>query len=62
MTVPFTVVDDGNASPRFMRMTLYNIPTTTDIYKNCNAPLGFALQPLAELGPNEVSHFSIGSC
>jgi hypothetical protein len=35
-------------------MTLYNIPTTSEIYKNCNVPLGFALQPLADIPDSEV--------
>jgi protein transport protein SEC24 len=50
----FTAIDEGNSSPRFMRMTTYSIPTASDVQKSCQIPLGFALQPLADLGAGEV--------
>ena len=52
--MPCSVVDDGNASPKFMRMTLYNIPTTSEILKNSHIPFGFLLTPLADQLSTEV--------
>lgn len=33
VTTQFTVVDQGNASPRFMRSTMYTVPVTIDMMK-----------------------------
>jgi protein transport protein SEC24 len=33
VTTPFTVVDRGMASPRFIRSTLYAAPATPDLHK-----------------------------
>ena len=51
---PFIVSDDGNCSPRFMRMTLYSAPTTADLLNSSHIPFGAIIQPLAELGVEEV--------
>lgn len=48
----FTVVDEGNCSPRFMRPTLHQIPTTKDMITN-QLPLAVTLQPMAECAPGE---------
>lgn len=39
VTTQFTVVDQGNASPRFMRSTMYTVPVTIDIMKQVSACL-----------------------
>ena len=33
VTTKFVVHDQGNASPRFIRSTIYTVPTTSDIVK-----------------------------
>lgn len=33
VTTKFTVDDQGNASPRFIRSSMYSVPTTADIIK-----------------------------
>ncbi|KAJ2702413.1 COPII coat Sec23p-Sfb3p heterodimer component [Coemansia sp. IMI 209128] len=49
----FTAVDDGNSNPRFMRMTMGNVPHTEELLKASHLPLGIIVQPLAELAPSE---------
>lgn len=38
VTTNFVTQDQGNASPRYIRSTMYTVPTTTDIIKQvyCN--------------------------
>ncbi|KCV72359.1 hypothetical protein H696_01752 [Fonticula alba] len=43
-----SIIDDGNCSPHFIRSTMYQIPTTSDLQKSCKIPFGFVLQPFAE--------------
>ncbi|KAI9033292.1 Sec23/Sec24 trunk domain-containing protein [Hyaloraphidium curvatum] len=47
------ISDDGNASPRLMRITTYNIPATEELCNMSHLPLGLVIQPLAELRPDE---------
>ncbi|KAI8910290.1 Sec23/Sec24 trunk domain-containing protein [Gorgonomyces haynaldii] len=50
----YRAVDEGNCNPRFMRSTLYNIPTSDDVAKLSSIPLGLIVQPLADLDPQEA--------
>ncbi|KAL2163445.1 hypothetical protein VTH06DRAFT_5502 [Thermothelomyces fergusii] len=52
--VSFVAFDQGNASPKFARLTLNNIPATADGLKSTGLPLGLVLQPLAPLQPGEL--------
>ncbi|PSS08957.1 hypothetical protein M430DRAFT_53537 [Amorphotheca resinae ATCC 22711] len=52
--VPFVAFDQGNASPKFTRLTLNNIPSTSDALRSTGLPLGLVLQPLAPLQPGEL--------
>lgn len=45
----------GNASPRFIRCTAYNVPCTADMAKQSQVPLAAVIKPLATLPPDEVS-------
>lgn len=47
-SVPFVAVDQGNSSPRYIRLTMNNIPTSADLLKTTGLPLGLILQPLAD--------------
>lgn len=53
-TVPFVAYDQGNASPKFARLTMNNIPSTADALHSTGLPLGLLLQPLAPLQPGEL--------
>ncbi|KAI6247187.1 hypothetical protein HI914_04885 [Erysiphe necator] len=52
--VSFVAIDQGNASPKFMRLTMNNIPSTADALSSTGLPLGLLLQPLAPLQPGEL--------
>lgn len=51
--VPFVAHDQGNSSPKYARLTLNNIPSTSDFLSSTALPLGMILQPLARLDPGE---------
>lgn len=52
--VPFVAVDQGNSSPKFARLTLNNIPSSSDSLSSTGLPLGLVLQPLAPLQAGEM--------
>ena len=45
----------GNANPRFIRSTMYNIPCTSDMIKSSHIPFAISVTPFAQVGPQEVS-------
>lgn len=45
--VPFVAHDQGNSSPKHARLTLNNIPSTSEALASTALPLGIVLQPLA---------------
>lgn len=47
------IVDEGNCSPRFMRSTMYQLPTTEDLCHSSKIPLGMIIQPFARQHPRE---------
>ncbi|OJJ51419.1 hypothetical protein ASPZODRAFT_127488 [Penicilliopsis zonata CBS 506.65] len=51
--IPFVAHDQGNSSPKYCRLTLNNIPSTSDFLSSTALPLGMILQPLARLDPGE---------
>ncbi|PWY87907.1 Sec23/Sec24 family protein [Aspergillus sclerotioniger CBS 115572] len=51
--IPFVAHDQGNSSPKYARLTLNNIPSTSDFLSSTALPLGMVLQPLARLDPGE---------
>ncbi|KAI9654972.1 MAG: COPII coat Sec23p-Sfb3p heterodimer component [Bathelium mastoideum] len=51
--IPFVAFDQGNASPKFTRLTLNNIPASHDHLSSTGLPLGLMLQPLASLQEGE---------
>jgi protein transport protein SEC24 len=52
--VPFVAIDQGNSSPKYARLTLNNIPSTSDSLTATGLPLGLVLQPLAPLQAGET--------
>ncbi|ROW07342.1 hypothetical protein VMCG_03931 [Cytospora schulzeri] len=53
-SVSFVAVDQGNSSPKFARMTMNNIPATSEELHKTGLPLGLMLQPLARVQPGEA--------
>lgn len=53
VTTKFVVQDQGNASPRFIRSTMYNVPITQDIMKQTAVPFSLVLSPMARLEKDE---------
>lgn len=51
--VPFVAQDQGNSSPKYARLTLNNIPSTSSFLSQTGLPLGLILQPLAPLQAGE---------
>lgn len=51
--IPFVAHDQGNSSPKYARLTLNNIPSTSDFLSSTALPLGMTLQPLARPDPGE---------
>ena len=51
--VPYVAHDQGNSSPKFARLTLNNIPSTSEALSATALPLGLVLQPLASLQAGE---------
>ncbi|XP_063217274.1 protein transport protein Sec24C [Bacillus rossius redtenbacheri] len=52
VTTDFSVQDGGNASPRYIRSTMYSVPATVDMMKQTGVPFGLVIAPMAE----EESH------
>uniref|UniRef100_A0A3Q3GPL1 SEC24 homolog C, COPII coat complex component n=1 Tax=Labrus bergylta TaxID=56723 RepID=A0A3Q3GPL1_9LABR len=59
VTTNFQVKDQGNASPRFIRCTAYNIPCTADMAKQSQVPLAAVIKPLATLPPDEIPPYLV---
>ncbi|KAG8233361.1 hypothetical protein J437_LFUL005822 [Ladona fulva] len=55
VTTKFITQDQGNASPRFIRATMYSVPATMDMMKQTAVPFGLVISPLARLMEGESS-------
>ncbi len=53
VTTKFVVRDYGNASPRFIRSTMYNVPATPDMIKQTGVPFALVISPFAQVGEGE---------
>lgn len=51
--VPYVTRDQGNSSPKYARLTLNNIPSTSEALSVTSLPLGLVLQPLAPVQEGE---------
>lgn len=47
VTTNFITQDQGNASPRYIRSSMYNVPATIDMMKQTAVPFGIVVSPLA---------------
>eukprot|EP00512_Aurantiochytrium_limacinum_P013154 CAMPEP_0171579746 /NCGR_PEP_ID=MMETSP0961-20121227/8639_1 /TAXON_ID=87120 /ORGANISM="Aurantiochytrium limacinum, Strain ATCCMYA-1381" /LENGTH=1142 /DNA_ID=CAMNT_0012136317 /DNA_START=212 /DNA_END=3640 /DNA_ORIENTATION=- len=52
-TDEFRALDDGNANPRYMRMTMQQFPATNSLLHMSQIPLACVMQPFAKLGYGE---------
>lgn len=52
-TLHITYKDTGNVNPRFVRSTLYYIPTSSEVIKQSQLPVALMITPLAQTGPSE---------
>ena len=53
ITTDFVCKDMGNANPRFMRSTVYSVPSNPDLLKQSKLPIAINLTPFAELRTEE---------
>ncbi|XP_035228704.1 protein transport protein Sec24C-like isoform X2 [Stegodyphus dumicola] len=53
VTTDFTVIDEGLCSPRFIRSTIYNVPTTAEMLKQTSVPFALAVSPFAQVHDGE---------
>lgn len=52
--VSFVAYDQSNSSPKYTRLTMNSIPTTSEALSSTGLPLGLLLQPLAPLQAGEL--------
>ncbi|XP_043495941.1 protein transport protein Sec24C [Polistes fuscatus] len=53
VTTKFVTQDQGNASPRYIRSTMYTVPTNADILKQTMVPFALIINPMARVEEGE---------
>ncbi|WFC98366.1 COPII coat Sec23p-Sfb3p heterodimer component [Malassezia yamatoensis] len=53
-TTNFAAIDQGNCSPKFMRLTTYCVPATEEVAATSKLPMALTVQPFAQLRPDEA--------
>ncbi|EIN08619.1 sec24-like protein [Punctularia strigosozonata HHB-11173 SS5] len=52
-TTDYVALDQGNSSPKFIRVSTWNVPSTSRLQSDCAIPLVSAVQPLVDQDPGE---------
>ncbi|KAH9946861.1 sec24-like protein [Amylocystis lapponica] len=52
-TTDYVAIDQGNSSPRYMRVSTWNIPSTSRLASDCEIPIVAVIQPLADQDARE---------
>ena len=50
---PYIGIDWGQSSPKFIRPTMYRVPSNYTLHKTTNVPFGLIIQPMADISENE---------
>lgn len=54
VTTKYVTQDQGNSGPRFIRSTMYSVPTTSEVMKQVAVPLALVISPMARTLPGEI--------